>query len=159
MSAFERRLRAALDARARSVTAADLSPAVPPTAMPLRRRHPAMRWRLGAVTVGVTIALAAVGVAVFPVGDDGRGPAPNAPHAPAGPGSVEPRPSGSPGPSGVPTSPGPSGVSGSLEPSGPSGSPGPSGLPDPPPLTGQPTPSVGGFVTGDPENVSPTTSP
>ncbi|MEV6599569.1 hypothetical protein AB0M36_22340 [Actinoplanes sp. NPDC051346] len=89
MSALEGRLRAALDARARSVTAEDLAPAVPPTAMALRRRFPA-GWRLGAAAVGAAAALALVGLAVFPAEHDSPVPSP-----PGAPGAVYP--SGSPG--------------------------------------------------------------
>ncbi|MFI5492152.1 hypothetical protein [Actinoplanes sp. NPDC051859] len=78
MTGTEVRLRAALHARAAGVTAADLSPAVPPTAMPVRRRS-FVGWRTGAVAVAAAVVLGVLGFVVARSGGERTEPVPNPP--------------------------------------------------------------------------------
>ncbi|PRY29965.1 hypothetical protein [Pseudosporangium ferrugineum] len=92
-SATEARLRAALAARARQVTADELQPAVPPTATG-RPGRLARSWRLAGwrgLVAGLALVLAAVGVGLVLPGRDGPRRTPDAPAVTV--------PSESPGPS------------------------------------------------------------
>ncbi|MEV4708304.1 hypothetical protein [Actinoplanes sp. NPDC049316] len=104
MTNLEARLRAALSARALSVTADDLQPAVPPTATTVRPpRRLAWPW-IGLLAGGATLALIAGVVAVRTPGEDGTAPAPNPPAATVPSQPASPAPSQPPSPS--PSQPG-----------------------------------------------------
>ncbi|MFE9374871.1 hypothetical protein ACFYM2_34570 [Streptomyces sp. NPDC006711] len=137
----ERRLRAALAARAENITGADLRPARPPGRQS-RRTRPARLWprRLALPLAGLaTAAAVAVGHAVFTPGPEERRPLPA--HSPGpveppptrGP-SVAPSPKPSPPPSSAP-SPEPPSVDRS--PSSPSTPRGPGALLPSPPATAE----------------------
>ncbi|MGA5300582.1 hypothetical protein ACPCHT_11670 [Nucisporomicrobium flavum] len=148
MTNLEARLRAALSARALSVSADDLQPAVPPTLATVPKpRRLAWPWA-GALAGGVAVALVAGFVAARLPGDDGTGPAPNPPAAtvPSQQSSSSPSssPEASPGISpGVSPEPGPARGSDGLPKGRPEASPGSARSHPPVPVSpGAPEPST-----------------
>ncbi|MEV4637123.1 hypothetical protein AB0J80_07195 [Actinoplanes sp. NPDC049548] len=127
VSAVERRLRAALAARASAVTAHDLQPALPPTAMGRRRPVPSA-WRIPGwrrlLAAGAALAVAAGAVAIS---SDESGPR-RTPEAPA---ATVPAPSDrpttvpvpAPSPTLTPTAPGPEPTPSGSQVSAPKGTP------------------------------------
>ena len=102
---LEARLRAALSARALSVTADDLQPAVPPTAASGQRER-RLPWRWPRLLTGVALAsvvgVAGVAAVAWLPGEERPSPAPNPPAATVP--SQSPSPAPSPEPT-VPASP------------------------------------------------------
>ena len=92
---LEARLRGALSARAQSVTAADLQPAVPPTVASAQRSR-RLPWRWPRLLTGAALASvvggAAVAAAAWLPGEERPAPAPNPPAATVPSQSVSPAP-------------------------------------------------------------------